>query len=1430
MGSCQTLAKGDPLSFLFTMLMQDTSPGRLVLEGNPVLFTSENGGFVDLSLRLSRGPTSDVLVGPVTVSNPNEGRISQGSFLRFTQENWSENITVRVTGVDDLVKDGNTNYQVKFGTFDTMDQYYLNQSTLILDFQNLDDEGTGIAATPNQNILTTEAGTKAIINVVLQSQPSKTVVISNLRSSDSKEVQLDKSTLTFTPENWNQTQQFTITGIPDGIADGTKNFSIISDPITSADPVYQGKTFPTVSGRNGDIDGYGFTVIPITDAITTEAGGTAQVQVFLNRMPTSNVAINSISSSNTNEGFVFPTLLTFTPSNWNVPQTLTITGVDDSMADGDQTFSIISSNASSTDSNYNGRPGPQFSNFTNQDDDTKGFLVTPNSSVTFSENGGSQNYTMQLRSRPPPGKTVRIMNFISSNANLISISPTFLVFDSNNWDIPQTVTVSGIDNFIDEDTRTVFLNWGFVDQSDSNRDIGYDAVSVPSAVSFLVTDDDTTGFTRTATAFPVAVDENAGPLTAPFQIRLNSRPLFDVTLPTISSSNTLEVTVSPSTLTFTPSNWNIPQTVTLSSVLDGAIDVCNPQPAPPNPCPPTPVTISFGPAISADPRYDGMQPPDTQATNNDSGSARVFLSLAGGTTNSVSVTENAVYEVLVQLSIAPTSTVTIGPILSSDNAVFEILDAAGNPTNTRTLQFTTTPGQSQTISGSTSTSGFNVNQSIRIRSVNDFFDDGDRNATITFPGASGPFYTGKLPESLVILGYNQTSGQLVLTSVDDDTRGFEISSTSATITENGGATTFQFRLRSAPCLGAPNCTGGSVDITFNKAVPLTGQIPYLMTGGNSQTFNFNSTNWNTNQSITLTAEPDNIDQVGNITYTIASAVITGTTDYSGLDPPDFNLTIQDTDNPANNSRILIALVSGDPPFTSEAGATTRVQARLATRPLPGNTVTVRLTSNIPTEGRLVNPITSAVQDSVDLTFNDSNWSTNQLVTVEGTTDPTNLDSSDVTYVISAEAISETGSKPAFYRAFDDPVNRATSSSVTITNWDLVGDPITVVRDLNPNLSLNEGQSLRFYLLLRREPDGDVTIPFSQDLTPPCQILGTITQFRITYNGTPMSSGNIVIPRATWNRINNSNTIEVTAIQDNIRDGTYDCALNLGPPTSIDPYYNGGVIAGAAYSPIRAVDNSPVPGLTVSGTIPSPPVTSKEGAELSFNVALTSRPLSLVAVNLATSELNIATVTPSVLTFTPLNYTTAQSVVVKGSSGTGDSTFNLTSSLASAGEEAEKTANALGGLSPYDGWNGNVLNSITSVDILYNVVVCTTPIGSCGTPVLSSGGYNLGGSDLTTNDDGARLRFRVSLRARPTSNVTIGVTSSNTLQGTVSPINLTFTPSNWNNLQSVIVTGINDGVPNGNVVYSVTLGNMNSTDPSFSNKSMGPGLTITNISN
>ncbi len=134
--------------------------------------------------------------------------------------------------------------------------------------------------------------------------------------------------------------------------------------------------------------------------VTTEAGGTASFTVSLATAPVGDVVI-AVTSSNTAETVVSPALLTFTAANWATPQTVTLTGVDDTVVDGNR-VSTISLVATSVDAAYNGLRGPALS-VTNTDNDV---LVT----TTFTVASGGLQDGVTYTTRPSVQGTTTAVN------------------------------------------------------------------------------------------------------------------------------------------------------------------------------------------------------------------------------------------------------------------------------------------------------------------------------------------------------------------------------------------------------------------------------------------------------------------------------------------------------------------------------------------------------------------------------------------------------------------------------------------------------------------------------------------------------------------------------------------------------------------------------------------------------------------------------------------------------------------------------------------------------------------------------------------------------------------------------------------------------------------------------------------------------------
>ena len=171
-------------------------------------------------------------------------------------------------------------------------------------------------------------------------------------------------------------------------------------------------------------------------------------------------------------------------------------------------------------------------------------------SLTLTE-GTTDSYTVRLNSQPTDTVTVALE---SSDTTVATVSPTTLSFKPSNWDQTQNVTVTGLDNAVDGQDRAITIS-----HNPSGGD--YDSLApVPLAVS--VTDDDARGVSLSTSSLTLTEGT-----TDSYTVRLDSQPTDTVTV-ALESSDTTVATVSPTTLSFKPSNWDQTQNVTVTGTKD----------------------------------------------------------------------------------------------------------------------------------------------------------------------------------------------------------------------------------------------------------------------------------------------------------------------------------------------------------------------------------------------------------------------------------------------------------------------------------------------------------------------------------------------------------------------------------------------------------------------------------------------------------------------------------------------------------------------------------------------------------------------------------------------------------------------------------------------------------------------------------------------
>jgi hypothetical protein len=166
---------------------------------------------------------------------------------------------------------------------------------------------------------------------------------------------------------------------------------------------------------------------------TSEAGGQASFEVSVTSPVIEPVDV-PILSKNPAEGIASPATLHFTADNWQTPQTVTLTGVDDSAQDDNRSYIVTIGPAVSRDSRYAGATGSAVS-LVNRDDEP-GFTFDGPAVLQTSESGARSTFRVVLNRAP--SATVRLA-LSSSDESEGKVDPGELVFEPGNWNQAQTV-------------------------------------------------------------------------------------------------------------------------------------------------------------------------------------------------------------------------------------------------------------------------------------------------------------------------------------------------------------------------------------------------------------------------------------------------------------------------------------------------------------------------------------------------------------------------------------------------------------------------------------------------------------------------------------------------------------------------------------------------------------------------------------------------------------------------------------------------------------------------------------------------------------------------------------------------------------------------------------------------------------------------------
>ena len=1190
------------------------------------------GGNNTYTVVLGAQPTSGVVIN-VTASGSPDVTVSPATLI-FTPANWSTAQTVTVAAAQDVdAVDAAASISHAADASRSADEY--DAVTIAGVAVTVTDDETAGVTVSRPRLRVNEGGSKTY-TVKLGVQPTSDVVI-NVTKSGSADVTVSPATLTFTSSNWDTAQTVTVAAAED--ADAVNDAAAIAhavDAARSADE-YDNVTIAGVAVTVTDDETAGATVSETT--LTVAEGGSATYTVVLDVQPASNVVI-SVTASGSSDVTVSPATLTFTTANWDTAQTVTVAAAQDADAVDDAASIAHAVDAARSADEYDNVTIAGVA-VTVTDDDTAGATVSE-TALEVAE-GGSATYTVVLNLQPTSDVVISVT--ASGNTD-VTVSPATLTFTTANWDTAQTVTVAAAQDADAVDDAASIAH--AVDAARSADE--YDNVTI-AGVAVTVTDDETAGVT--VSVISVKAPEGG---SATYTVVLDVQPTSDVVI-NVTKSGSSDVTVSPATLTFTTANWDTAQTVTVSAAQDAdAVDDA--------------AAISHAVVdASSDDLYDGLQIARVSVTvTEDDPGMRVSQ------TDGIVMTEGIPFSYTVALTTKPTSNVAL---------IIGVLGSRGITVDGSPITFDLPGlGTLAAVELLFTPANWNTPQTVTVRAPDDD-DSADDSATIyhgIIPGSSAEEYRSVPLIALEVF-------------VNDDDPGVTVSPKARSLAEGGSATYTVLLDTEAASDVVISVSSDNTDVTVSPA-----------------TLTFTTANWGTAQTVTVRAahDADAVNDAASITH----AVVDADSDdlYDGLRIARVSVTVTDDDAGVSVSETALTVAEG-----GSATYTVKLDAQ------PASDVVITVSSDNSDVTADTDAATSGNQTT--LTFTPANWSTAQTVTVRAAQDADAAnDAASITHAVDASRSAN---------EFDN-VSIA-GVAVTVTDDETAGATVSAT-----TLTVTEGGNNTYTVVLDVQPTSDVVITVSSDNSDV-----TATPAKLTF--TP----------SNWST---AQTVTVAAAQD--ADAVNDAAAiaHAVDAARSANEFDAVTIAGVA---VTVTDDDA--GATVSETT----LTVAEGGNATYTVKLDAQPAADVVITVSSDNSDVTADTDgatsgnqTTLTFSPSNWDTAQTVTVSAAEDADavNDAASITHAVVAASSADEFDAVSIAEL------------AVTVTDDDAGVTVSETTV---------------------TVAEGTSTTYTVKLDAQPASNVVISVTRSGSADVTVSPATLTFTPSNWSTAQTVTVRAAQD---------------------------------------
>ena len=518
----------DPVTFTLTLMGQ--SAGDVTVD-----YATGEAGLLGL-LTARQGPAG---------ATENEDYAGTSGSVTFTSGQTTKTVTVQVTNDD--VSEETEFFGFKISAPQGADLRG-QRSEDVADVGLVDDDAWGVTIDPTSISLDEPASVETAVagsyTVNLNSRPTDTVTVAIGGGDPAVSLSGDTLTnnqLTFTTINWNTAQTITVTPVKDDNAVGET--ITLTHTLSGGD--YAGIAADSVTVNLTDSDVRSMVLSKQSLTVTEGDATGVRYTVKLATRPSDTVTV-TISGHDGADLTLTNNQLTFTTTNWGTAQTVTVKAGDDDNAD-DESETLAHTAF-----------GGDYVNVTKDlpvgvtDDEPAVVLSETGLTVTEGDAAGS-SYTVKLATRPSGTVTVTISGHDGADLTLsgTTLTNNQLTFTTTNWDTAQTVTVkAGEDGDGAADTATL-----------THTASGGDYANITADLPVTVTDDDESAVVLSETGLTVTEGDAAG---LSYTVRLATEPSGTVTV-TISGHDGADLTLTNNQLTFTTTNWNTAQTVTVKA-------------------------------------------------------------------------------------------------------------------------------------------------------------------------------------------------------------------------------------------------------------------------------------------------------------------------------------------------------------------------------------------------------------------------------------------------------------------------------------------------------------------------------------------------------------------------------------------------------------------------------------------------------------------------------------------------------------------------------------------------------------------------------------------------------------------------------------------------------------------------------------------------